>query len=155
MLKKILFIVAVIVLLILGWTLWANLRESPPRSTFEIFQGDFLTSIAQQLTSGLPSSSTQNSAQVHIDELGEFSPVASMVTIVKDADSISVSDVSHEYIEIRADATNVQPINISGWSLQSMISDTWIGLPRGAESFVIGEINDVQDIYCVLAREPL
>lgn len=147
MFKRILFITAAILILILLWQAFRTFQSSPTNVLSNIFNIDFISTISSQVTSGLSSSNSSRPAQVDIDELGEFSPVAGLVEITKAEESMQVNDINYEYIEIRAKADNAQPINISNWSLQSMVSDVWIGIPQGTELFVIGEVNTLQDIY--------
>ncbi|MBL4644356.1 MAG: hypothetical protein JKX80_00640 [Candidatus Pacebacteria bacterium] len=147
MIRKIIFIVLVIIALTVLWSVFKSFRESPTSVTNTFFQTNFLSEITSLITGPLTVGSTRSPAEVDLDELGEFSPVAGMIEIVKDTDTVNVDDIFYEYVEIRANKDNAQPINISDWSLQSMISDTWIGIPQGTELYVAGEVNELQDIY--------
>lgn len=149
MLKKLLFIVLLIIALVILWNVFKSFQEtSSENSATQLFQMDFMSAISEQVTGGLSLIDSTSPAQVSLEELGEFSPVAGMVEIHKgELDSIKIDELDYQYIEIRAKETNAQPINISDWSLQSMISDVWIGIPQGADAFVAGEVNEIQDIY--------
>lgn len=147
MLKKIVFAVLVLIAVIILWQVFKAFQQQPEETNERLFETDFMSAISQQVTSGLALTDETSPAQVDIDELGEFSPVAGMVEIVSESETVSTEDVADEYIAIRAKETNAEPINISDWSLQSMISDIWIGLPQGTEIYVSGDVNEVNDIY--------
>lgn len=147
MIKRILFIVLAIIVLIVLWSVFQSFRGSPGNVAGNLFEVDFLSSISRHVTSGLALSDETSPAQVSLEELGEFSPVAGMIEIVQDVDTVSIDDIVYEYIEIRAKKTNAEAINISNWSLQSMVSDIWIGIPQGVELYIVGEVNELQDIY--------
>ena len=148
MLKKVLFVVLLIIALVVVWSVFRSFRSAPSgESSPGLSQTNFLTALSQQVTSGIPAPNTTSPAEVSLEELGEFSPVAGMVAIEKkDLDSIKSGERADEYIVLRARETNAEPINISNWSLQSMVSDVWIGLPQGVERYVAGEVNELQDI---------
>jgi len=54
---------------------------------------------------------------------------------------------SEEYVRITANAQNTAPINISGWSLQSVISGTRVFIPTGVKTFTMGGAGNSGDIY--------
>lgn len=147
MLKKIVFAVLALIAIVILWQVFKAFQEQPEETNARLFETDFMSAISQQVTSGLALTDETSPAQVDLDELGEFSPVAGMVEIVNDSETVSTDDLAYEYIEIRAAESNAEPINISNWSLQSMISDIWIGLPQGTELFTAGDVNSIQDIY--------
>jgi len=150
MIKKIIFVVLFIIALMLLWTMFKTFYDSPD-SAQETYSRSlntgFFSGITELITGPLQDGSIKSPAHVDIDELGEFSSVAGMVEIIKDVDTVNIDDIFYEYVEIRANANNVQPINISDWSLQSMISDVWIGIPQGANLYTAGDVNELQDIY--------
>lgn len=147
--QKLLIFGAVIVAIAIMWYVVQVFQTSPAAngSAARLFQTDFTSAISDQVTGTLISRNTTRPAEVTLEELGEFSPVAGMVEIVPEKETLAETDRQHEYITIRARSTNAQPVNISNWSLQSMISDTWIGLPQGVELYVAGEVNERADIY--------
>lgn len=141
------FVLFVIIFAIGVWAAIHIYKEQPSGSgAIRLFSMDFLGSISKQVTRGLPFSNVTSPAQVTLEELGEISPVAGMVTIEKDTFTIQDRAVSTEYITIHASRRNAQAINISNWSLQSMITDTWIGIPQGTSHFTAGVVNEVEDI---------
>lgn len=52
-----------------------------------------------------------------------------------------------EHVEIEAALGNTAPVGIAGWSLQSALSGVRAYIPRGTDTFVLGDINPQQDIY--------
>ena len=149
MLKKILVIVGILLVLLFLWFVFQSVRStvSTGQGLGSFLSGDSFFSLSNNLVQNLSFKTNTRPAQVSLEELGEFSPVAGLVEITKDSRTISTQDVQTEYIEIRALETNAQPINISNWSLQSMVSDEWISLPQGAPLYALGEVNEIQDVY--------
>lgn len=147
MLNKLYIFLGAAVIIIAIWLVVVAFQSASPRISTGLFQTDFLTSISRQVTSGLSFGTETSVPEVSLEELGEISPLAGMVTIEKDVLAIRDSAVANEYITISAHRRNANPINISNWSLQSMISDTWIGLPQGASTYVAGSVNEIGDIY--------
>ena len=151
MLKKVLVISGLILILAFVWFSFQSLRNSlyTSDSIFDFLSGNsknFL-SISDNIVTGLSFEKASRPAQVSLEELGEFSPVAGLVEIEKSPSTIQTDNLQDEYIILRALKTNAQPINISNWSLQSMVSDEWIGIPQGTPLYTIGEVNEVEDIY--------
>ncbi|MAZ67229.1 hypothetical protein CL652_00465 [bacterium] len=149
MFKKSLFLILIVTAFIVLWTVFQYSQvTSSENSATQLFQMDFVSAISEQVTGSLSLIDSTSKAQVRLEELGELSPVTGMVEIQKrDIESLKMQELEYQYIEIRAKETNAQPINISNWSIQSMISDTWIGIPQGVERYVAGEVNELQDIY--------
>lgn len=148
MFKKLLIILFFIIVLFALWSVFQSYRASSTSGGgIQLFGTNFFSAVSRHVTSGLSSRDTTSPPYVSIEELGEFSPVAGMVEIVKSDNSLTTTDLDYEYIEIRARSSNAQPINISEWSVQSMISNTWIGIPQGTGLYVVGEVNELQDIY--------
>jgi len=145
--SKILIFGGALLFLVIIWFSFQNAKELVPSALTTLFTTDSSFSIPNGFTSGLSLSDKKGVAEVSLDELGDFSPASGLVTISKRGDSLSTADINYEYIIITANADNAQPVNISNWSLQSMISDEWIGLPQGVDSYVAGEVNEVGDIY--------
>jgi len=147
MLKKILFIIIAVIIIASLWSVLKTFISSPESTSAQLFEKDFLSSISDMVVGPLRTTDVNSPAEVTAEELGELSPVMGMVEIVSDTYTANDDRINFEYIEIRADKNNVQPINISNWSVQSMISDVWIGIPQAAELYVSGEVNELQDIY--------
>ncbi|PCI30837.1 hypothetical protein COB52_00700 [Candidatus Kaiserbacteria bacterium] len=145
-LKTALVIIITVAMIGLAWFFVASVKKVPEEHRKQIAQRDFISAITDHLTGPLQTDKT-SPAQIDIDELGEFSPAVGLVEIVHKTSSISNTNLSKEYIEIRAGKRNAQPVNISNWSLQSMISGNWIGLPLGALNYRVGEVNELADIY--------
>ena len=152
MFRKILIVLVVIVGVIVAWGVFAasqgvTQNDTPEISSVTFFEPDFMSNLSRQVTGGLSLVDYTSPAQVTLEELGELSPVVGMVEIEKDPDNAKTNELESEYIRIRALSTNAQPINISNWSVQSMVSDAWIGIPQGAELYAAGEVNELEDIY--------
>ncbi|QSH39155.1 hypothetical protein JXR01_02505 [Candidatus Kaiserbacteria bacterium] len=150
MLKKIFVIGGAILILLFVWFTFQSVKNAlttNTKSESSFFGADFFFPFPSDIMQSISFQDTNRVAQVSLEELGEFSPAQGLVEIEENTAHISVSDVNDEYIIIRALETNVQPVNISNWSLQSMVSDEWIGLPQGAPLYILGEVNEVQDIY--------
>ncbi|MAJ97527.1 MAG: hypothetical protein CMI56_02850 [Parcubacteria group bacterium] len=150
MLKKIFVIGGAILVLLFVWFTFQSVKNAFATNTESVsgfFGADFFFPFPSEIMQSISFQDTTRVAQVSLEELGEFSPAQGLVEIEKNASYLDVSDVNDEYIVIRALETNAQPINISDWSLQSMVSDEWIGLPQGAPLYILGEVNEVQDIY--------
>lgn len=148
MIKKIIFIVLLILALGVVWYVYQSLKEnSASNPVAGFFQTDFVGTISEQVTSGLSLDNETSPPEIHLEELGEFSPVAGLVTFVKDEETALVDDVEYEYLEIRANADNAEALNISNWSIQSLVSDSWYGIPQGVEVYSAGQVNALEDIY--------
>ncbi len=150
MFKKILWIFLSIIILL---TLWLFLKfvasyASTPETLYtKLPQTTYFQAVAKRITDPLGIGKKLGPAQVSLEELGELSPVVGMVSFVKNTPSAKTTDMFYEYVEIIANEKNVQPINISNWSVQSLVSDEWIGIPQGAELYIANEVNELQDIY--------
>ena len=57
------------------------------------------------------------------------------------------SEAGKEYLELEADWGNSSPISISSWSLQSALTGVRAYIPRGANLFGLGYINEESDVY--------
>ena len=147
MIKKILIGLVILLVLLGMWLAIKTVMEASRDGLKGIFTTTFFSIIPTDVTNRLSVTPNKSPAEVSIEDLGEFSPAVGLVTITTKAIDLASSDVSNEYIEILASPNNVQPVNISNWSIQSMISDEWIGIPQGTEKFVAGEVNELQDIY--------
>ena len=52
-----------------------------------------------------------------------------------------------EYVELEASPDNTAPVSLGGWSLQSALTGIRAYIPRGAEIFIMGDVNAQKDIY--------
>lgn len=121
-------------------------EEAGSRGIF--FEQNALMQLGEQLTRGITSPfASYEPPIVTTEELGELSPAAGLVEIVRSDRAPSRTDVAREYIVLRAGANNAQPVNITGWSLQSMVGDSWYSIPQGAVQYRVGEVNELSDIY--------
>ncbi len=152
MFRAILTAAGILILLVGGWYLVQVFRtatvttNAPTQSSF--FGSGSLADFGAQLTDGLGIyRATTEPPIVTTDELGEISPSSGLVEIVKNSTPPSRSDVAREYVLLRARADNAQPVNITNWSLQSMISDSWFSIPQGVRVYRAGEVNELHDIY--------
>ncbi len=145
--SKLLITALILIAIGMVFMLVTAFRSDTQQGSLNLLQQDFLSAISSQITSGLGLSQTKSAAQVSLEDLGEISPVAGMVTITQDAFTVRDSDLDYEHIEIRAHRKNAQPINISGWSVQSMISDAWVTIPKGTAEYTAGVVNGTSDIY--------
>jgi hypothetical protein len=90
------------------------------------------------LTVPQQSSSQQSQAQT----FGNQSPYASGITLT--AEGATASDPQAEYVVIENNGTS--PVDISGWSVQSALTGARAYIPLGASFFVLGELNEQNDI---------
>lgn len=51
-----------------------------------------------------------------------------------------------EYVTLSASGLNTAPVDISGWSIQSAVTGVRAYIPRGANLFLLGNLNEQQDI---------
>ena len=76
---------------------------------------------------------------------GEPSPYRDLVRL--SAGNAAEGSVSGEYVEITATGANTAPVNLAGWSLQSALTGVRTPIPRGADLFILGNLNTQKDIY--------
>jgi len=143
--KTALFIGLVLLVVVIVIVVRAFQTPTLAGGSINLFNTTFLDAVSKQVLGGL--GGMQQSPIVSTEDLGEISPLAGMVTIEKDAFTVRDRTAETEYLTLRASVRNAQPINISNWSLQSLVSDTWIGLPQGAANFHAGVVNEIDDIY--------
>ena len=132
MLQKILIALGVVIGIIILWFGIQYLWNATQGNVTRVYKTDFIQRVTQHVTSGIPNNNFTSPAEVTLEELGEISPVNGMVEIIRDSSTMKDPEDQDEYIEIRARVDNAEPINISNWSIQSMVSDTWIGIPQAA-----------------------
>jgi hypothetical protein len=62
--------------------------------------------------------------------------------------SVNVSsDANTEYVDIYADYSNTEPINITGWKLLSTSTNQTIYIPQSTSLYFSGQQNTEQDVY--------
>ncbi len=115
---------------------WALLQDIQTRTTQNILRA----------TGG------NNPAQINASALGEYSPHYNHITIQQSALGSRILGVyathpADEYLILSAARSNTAPINITGWSLASMISNEVHYISGGAKIFAMGEINNAEPIY--------
>ena len=76
---------------------------------------------------------------------GEPSPYRDKVRIA--AGGAAEGPASDEFIELEAAFENMAPIDLGGWSLQSVLTGLRAYIPRGVELFMLGTINAQMDIH--------
>ncbi len=77
---------------------------------------------------------------------GDPSPYRDMVQFTY-SDNARLSDPREEYVAIEARESNAETINITGWSLQSVVSGVRVYVPRGVRVFEQGTVGTFSDIY--------
>ena len=78
-------------------------------------------------------------------QLGSRSLYARQVTL-GDGDATS-DDPSTEYLELSASGNNVEPLAVSGWSLQSAATGQRVYIPQGTATLTVGAVNQSLPIY--------
>ncbi len=74
---------------------------------------------------------------------GAASPESGKVFI--SAGNASAASAAEEYVTLNASVSNTAPINISGWSLQSVFSGKRVYIPLSASPYVLGIVNRVSN----------
>lgn len=72
---------------------------------------------------------------------GTPSPYAGKIGIAHDVIGIRASDAREEYIQIAANYSNSESIDIAGWTIESALSGTRFQIPPGASPFIAGSAN--------------
>ena len=92
---------------------------------------------------GRPANLYDDASNAQIDAARNFgnpSPFRGQVNITQ-ASGAQESSPSAEYIVIGASSANTAPIDITGWSLQSVYTGARGYVPRSASTFVMGNVN--------------
>ncbi len=98
-----------------------------------------------QITIMQPGSSDASAQSSDVKTFGTPSPYKGSVTI---SDSGGATQgTGAEYVTIVASSDNTAPIDISGWSLQSVVTGVRAPIPRGTENFLMGNLNEQNDLY--------
>ena len=77
-------------------------------------------------------------------EFGTPSPFRGDIRI--EQETATEENVSAEYVTLFAAWDNTTPIDITGWSLQSALSGVRAYIPRGADNFYMGVVNEQKNI---------
>lgn len=72
---------------------------------------------------------------------GNPSPHLGAVTIAQDTGGVRASDAHEEYLQIVANYSNTETIDISGWTLESALSGVRIMIPPSASPFISNSAN--------------
>ncbi|MDP2649940.1 MAG: hypothetical protein Q8P16_00010 [bacterium] len=147
--KKVVGIVAVILVVIFLWFAFQAAREQIQEGGLtSLFTTGFLSDVGSQTTRGLNVYDGDTQAPVvTTEDIGEFSDFSGRVTIEKDSTNPAPDDLTQEHVVLRTRRDNAQPIKITGWSLQSMISDARFYIRKGVRVYAVGEVNEEEDIY--------
>lgn len=126
-----------------GTSVERSFTHSPQRSSF-LTQSRSNRSIESELSS----------AYRQVDELredireakiwGVRSPYEDKVTLSRG--SVTTDDVDQEYVRIRAHSGNDEAINISGWLLESYVTEEGGTIPFGTRLAYQGRVNDTKTI---------
>lgn len=79
-------------------------------------------------------------------DLGELSPLYGKVRLSDNQWGANAVDANEEYVSIRALTTNTESINITGWSLQSMITGARVYIPDGVGNVVMHNVNPTYEV---------
>ncbi|MDO8521863.1 MAG: hypothetical protein Q7S08_01080 [bacterium] len=77
---------------------------------------------------------------------GDPSPEKGRVRITE-AYGTTESDASKEYVVLTASTGNTAPIELTGWSLQSAYTGVRAYIPLSASAFLMGVINDQENVF--------
>jgi hypothetical protein len=72
---------------------------------------------------------------------GNPSPFLGKIVIVEDVSGVRESDTNEEYLQIMANYSNQETIDISGWILESALSGVRIMIPPSASPFIANSAN--------------
>lgn len=80
------------------------------------------------------------------NDFGEPSPYKDLITITHNTSGALQTDPKKEYIALQVSLRAKDPIDITGWKLQSVSSNTSVVLPQGAEILRSGTVNQLASI---------
>jgi hypothetical protein len=72
---------------------------------------------------------------------GAPSPHAGKIGIMQDVSGVRATNPHQEYVQIAANYSNSESVDITGWTLESALSGTRIQIPPGASTFLAGSAN--------------
>ena len=140
-LAAIIFVIVVLVLGMVMWALLANVIYVSTRSKSLLpVNPSAVSPIASLGISGNP-------PQIEAKDLGELSPAYGKINISKDNSYLRGDNSDDEYIYVIANIHNKEPIKLSGMILHSLVSNQMAMIPKGVETFVLGQVNIEKDIY--------
>lgn len=79
-------------------------------------------------------------------QFGNPSPYRGLVRIADSYSGTSANEPSLEYIVLRAGTGNTAPAAITGWSLQSVYTNSRFYIPAGAKNFVMGGLPELDSV---------
>ena len=90
-----------------------------------------------------------NPPKIDGKNIGQLSPLSGKLTIAKKYSYLDsqIDNPSKEMLYIIANIHNKEPVKISGLILQSLITGNIAIIPKGAEIYKLGQVNQVNDIY--------
>lgn len=153
MLWKIITITLLILLLIFGFLALKN-KSILLGSTKEIttsaedFSNNYMNAF-KDLTGNvavIPTNFAENVPTVSTSELGELSPMYGKIKISEEPWGPETTQVEEEYVILQANEENIEPIDITGWSLQSMVSGVRVYIPDGVEDLIVNDINPTYEV---------
>ncbi len=137
-------VIFVIVVLVLGMVLWALLANVIYVST----RSHSLFPVSPEAVSPIASLGISgNPPKIEAKDLGELSKDYGKINISKSNSYINGDNQDDEYLYLIANIHNKEPIKLSGMILHSLISNQMAMIPKGTETFVLGQINIEKDIY--------
>lgn len=105
------------------------------------------TSNVQNQYPALENSYEQLNAQANAAKVfGDPSPERGRVHITE-ANGATETDASREYVVLTASTENSAPVDMKDWSLQSAYTGMRVYLPLSASSFVMGILNDQENVF--------
>ncbi len=72
---------------------------------------------------------------------GAPSPYMGKIAIVQDASSLRADSARDEYLQIAANYSNTESVDIAGWTLESALTGTHVVIPPGASPFIANSAN--------------
>lgn len=146
MIRWILGIVVFIIVVAFFWAAFQSLRSNG-NLVDAVLKNDVLNVLGNATSQGLSLYEGDTKAPtVTLSELGELSAAQGKVFIVRDELTAQEESAKDEYVILQASETNIQPVSITGWSLQSMVSDAFFHIPGGVNVYQMGEVNTAEDI---------
>jgi hypothetical protein len=93
---------------------------------------------------GDSSAQDQTNVPAQSQTFGNPSPYAGEITISEGG--ATASGIAAQYVELDASGNNSGPVDISGWSLQSVVTGAREPLPEAAPIFIAGIVNTVDPV---------
>ncbi len=146
---KIITIIIVILVIFFGYIIFkdsGNIFTSTDDGTtiIDSFSSKFISDMAS-FTGGSTATLPEDPI-VSEKDLGELSPLYGKVVFTDKQWGLGVTDKEDEYITINALASNTNNINISGWSLQSMITGVRVYIQDAVDDVQMHTVNPTYEI---------